>query len=349
MRTMSKIKVGIVGASGYAGEELVRLLSRHPNAELACVCSRSLAGTPLAEVMPQFRELIPAGLAFIQGDLRRADRRVVSRAPARRRRRIRAPARRRREARVRPFGGFSPERSRDLRGILRQAASGRRSAEEVALRRARARARRRVEKRRARRLPGLLPDEHSDSARAAPARRPAQARRGNVRHRLLLGRFRRGQKIRSRLRLLRARRVREGVRAAEAPPPFRNRGTAFARGGRARRRAVFAAPGADEARHFDDDLPFPRCARGATLEQLYACWEAAYAGKPFVAILKSGKFPDTAHVAGTNRADISAVLDPRTGNFVITSCIDNVVKGASGQAVQLMNLALGFPETAGLV
>ena len=65
---MSKIKVGIVGASGYAGEELVRLLSRHPNAELSCVCSRSLAGTPLAEVMPQFREIIPAGLAFVRAD-----------------------------------------------------------------------------------------------------------------------------------------------------------------------------------------------------------------------------------------------------------------------------------------
>ena len=54
-------------------------------------------------------------------------------------------------------------------------------------------------------------------------------------------------------------------------------------------------------------------------------------------------------MTGTNRADISAVYDPRTQNFVITSCIDNVVKGASGQAVQLMNLALGFEETAGLI
>jgi len=43
------------------------------------------------------------------------------------------------------------------------------------------------------------------------------------------------------------------------------------------------------------------------------------------------------------------VLDPRTGNFVITSAIDNLVKGASGQAVQIMNLWFGFPETAGLV
>lgn len=90
-------------------------------------------------------------------------------------------------------------------------------------------------------------------------------------------------------------------------------------------------------------------APGATIESLYAAWNAAYAGRPFVAILPSGETPDTAHVTGTNRVDMSAVLDARTGNFVITSALDNLVKGASGQAVQIMNLWCGFPETAGLV
>ncbi|MDB6093729.1 MAG: argC, partial [Verrucomicrobia bacterium] len=89
-------------------------------------------------------------------------------------------------------------------------------------------------------------------------------------------------------------------------------------------------------------------AKGATIESLYAAWRATYVGRPFVAILPSGETPDTAHVTGTNRVDISAVLDPRTNNFVITSALDNLVKGASGQAVQIMNLWLGLPETAGL-
>ena len=62
----------------------------------------------------------------------------------------------------------------------------------------------------------------------------------------------------------------------------------------------------------------------------------------------SGETPDTAYVVGTNWADISAVYDPRTKNFVLTSAVDNLVKGASGQAVQIMNLWCGFPETAGL-
>ena len=72
-------------------------------------------------------------------------------------------------------------------------------------------------------------------------------------------------------------------------------------------------------------------------------------GKPFVQILSTGETPDTAYVVGTNRIDISAVHDPRTGNFVLTSAEDNLVKGASGQAVQIMNLWCGFDETAGLV
>lgn len=87
---------------------------------------------------------------------------------------------------------------------------------------------------------------------------------------------------------------------------------------------------------------------GATVDSLYAVWRATYAGRPFVTVLPSGDTPDTAHVAGTNRVDISAVHDSRTGNFVITSALDNLVKGASGQAVQIMNLWLGLPETAGL-
>jgi N-acetyl-gamma-glutamyl-phosphate reductase len=89
-------------------------------------------------------------------------------------------------------------------------------------------------------------------------------------------------------------------------------------------------------------------ARGAGIDAVYAAWSAAYADRPFVQILASGETPDTAHVVGTNRLDMSAVHDPRTGNFIITSAEDNLMKGASGQAVQIMNLWSGFPETAGL-
>jgi N-acetyl-gamma-glutamyl-phosphate reductase len=88
---------------------------------------------------------------------------------------------------------------------------------------------------------------------------------------------------------------------------------------------------------------------GGTIEQVYAAWRGMYADRPFVQILPTGETPDTAHVIGTNRIDISAVHDPRTGNFVLTSAEDNLVKGASGQAVQIMNLWCGFGETDGLI
>ncbi len=89
-------------------------------------------------------------------------------------------------------------------------------------------------------------------------------------------------------------------------------------------------------------------AANPSIEALYASWKSTYADRPFVQILASGETPDTAYVVGTNRLDMSAVYDARTKNFVITSAEDNLVKGASGQAVQIMNLWLGFEEGAGL-
>jgi N-acetyl-gamma-glutamyl-phosphate reductase len=89
-------------------------------------------------------------------------------------------------------------------------------------------------------------------------------------------------------------------------------------------------------------------AAGVTAAQVEAVWQQAYAGRPFVSVLKSGDFPDTAHVANTNRVAMSVVADARTGNLIITSVIDNLLKGAGGQAVQALNLLMGWSETAGL-
>lgn len=85
------------------------------------------------------------------------------------------------------------------------------------------------------------------------------------------------------------------------------------------------------------------------IESLYDVWERSFSGKPFVSILPSGTQPQSAHVVGNNRIDIAAVCDSRTKNFIITSSLDNLQKGASGQAVQIMNLALRLPEKTGLI
>ena len=73
-----------------------------------------------------------------------------------------------------------------------------------------------------------------------------------------------------------------------------------------------------------------------------------YESEPFVRILTNGNLPSTAFVRGSNSCDIAPLVDARTGRIIIVSAIDNLVKGASGQAVQNMNLLCGFPETAGL-
>ena len=73
-----------------------------------------------------------------------------------------------------------------------------------------------------------------------------------------------------------------------------------------------------------------------------------YRDEPFVRVHPEGRLPNVAHVRGSNFCDIGVVSDPRTGRAIVVSAIDNLVKGASGQAVQNFNLLLGFPEDTGL-
>ena len=84
-------------------------------------------------------------------------------------------------------------------------------------------------------------------------------------------------------------------------------------------------------------------------EKVAACYRAAYGNEPFVRLLEGKALPDTKNVVGTNVIEIAWRLDPRTGRLIVMSAEDNLIKGAGGQAVQSMNIACGFPETAGLV
>jgi N-acetyl-gamma-glutamyl-phosphate reductase len=74
----------------------------------------------------------------------------------------------------------------------------------------------------------------------------------------------------------------------------------------------------------------------------------AYAGSPFVHLLPEGQWPVTAAVYGSNGAHVQVAADPHAGRAVVISTTDNLGKGAAGQAVQIANLMLGLPETAGL-
>jgi len=92
-----------------------------------------------------------------------------------------------------------------------------------------------------------------------------------------------------------------------------------------------------------------RSERLGSAEDLLGIYEKRYAGEPFVRMYGGGQVPDLRSVARTNFCDIGVRFDAATGRAVVVSAIDNLVKGAAGQAVQNMNLALGFPETAGLL
>jgi len=87
---------------------------------------------------------------------------------------------------------------------------------------------------------------------------------------------------------------------------------------------------------------------GVSEADLRQALEDFYGGRPFVRVLPEGAFPNTAYVKGTNRCDIGLALDKRTGLLILVSAIDNLVKGASGQAVQNLNLMAGWPEDLGL-
>ena len=77
-------------------------------------------------------------------------------------------------------------------------------------------------------------------------------------------------------------------------------------------------------------------------------FSACYAGEPFIRLLGRNGYPTTKAVRGANFCDIGWHLDPRTGRIIVLSAIDNLVKGAAGQAVQNFNIACGFAEDTGL-
>jgi N-acetyl-gamma-glutamyl-phosphate reductase len=87
----------------------------------------------------------------------------------------------------------------------------------------------------------------------------------------------------------------------------------------------------------------------ASAEDLLRIYETRYAGERFLRIYQPGHVPDLHAVARTNFCDLGVVFDAASGRAVVVSAIDNLVKGAAGQAVQNMNLMLGYGETEGLL
>ena len=84
------------------------------------------------------------------------------------------------------------------------------------------------------------------------------------------------------------------------------------------------------------------------IKKLRSAYESAYKGEPFIHLLEEGKYPNIKNVRGTNDCHIGFAYNKRTGMLIVVTAIDNLVKGAAGQAVQNMNIMLGLDEKTGL-
>ena len=93
---------------------------------------------------------------------------------------------------------------------------------------------------------------------------------------------------------------------------------------------------------------YVRGKRGRSPQELHEILLKFYAKEPFVHVLPFGETPHTRHVRGSNMTMIGVVADRVPGRAIVISALDNLVKGASGQAIQNMNLVMGYPETMGI-
>lgn len=344
-----KLKVGIVGASGYSGEELVRLLVRHPRVELTCLASRSLAGKPAVQVMPKFRGLLSPELIFSASDpaelARNPDLDLVFLAlphgvaaefaiPL-------AEAGKRVIDLSADFRLFSAEIYERFYGHPHPAPDWLAKAPYV--------------------IPEIAEEGwQKASLIAAPGCYPTSIitplypllKAGLVSSKDIIvnsfsGVSGAGKKLSD--TYLYCERAESAT--GYGMPKHRHLSEIEEQLSRAAGSSVilqFNPHLAPMRRGILTTISAPAQAN-ATLEQVYSVWESTFKGRPFVNILPSGTFPDTALTVGTNRVDIAAVYDARMQRFVICSAEDNLLKGASGQAVQIMNLWFGFCETDGLL
>lgn len=93
---------------------------------------------------------------------------------------------------------------------------------------------------------------------------------------------------------------------------------------------------------------YAELAQGVTANDITLAYETAYANEPFISLYPENSLPEIKHVSGSNRCGIGFVVDKRLNRLVIVSCLDNLIKGAAGQAIQNMNIIMDIDETCGL-
>lgn len=345
---MRKVKTAVVGASGYAGQELLRILLLHPGVELVCATSRQYAGKKLSDVFPRFRGVPGAELCFAAADaaavaasgaeaaflalphgvsveygraLVEAGLRVVDLSADFR---LNDPA---------VYEEFYGKPHADVK-LLQEAVYGMPEWH-----------RSEIEKARIVGSPGCYPT--SIILPLVPLLRDGLIQPQEIVASSGSGVSGAGRKADVAYHFCECN---ESMRAYSVP---RHRHLSEIE------QELSLAAGCPLRITFIPHLMpvntgilttlVAKLAPGADVEKIGACYQKAYRNAPFVRLLGAGTPADTKNVTRTNFVDIGWAVDERTGRAVLMSAEDNVVKGAGGQGVHAFNIMFGLPETAGLM
>jgi N-acetyl-gamma-glutamyl-phosphate reductase len=338
----NRMRIGILGASGYTGAELVRLLARHPQVEIRLLTADRQAGKPLAEVFPQFAHLkLPSLLKIEEADWSGIDlafcclphgttQEVIAKLP-RHLKVVDLSA----DFRLADVASYAQWYGHEHRApaLQKEAVYGLTELKRKEIAPARLVAN-----------PGCYPT--SAQLPLIPLIEAKQIVGDDIIIDAKSGVSGAGRDAKL------------GSMYAEVTEGIHAYGVASHRHAPEIEQGLSEAAGKPVVVNFTPHLMpmsrgilssiYVRLHNGASVEDLRRTLAARYEGEPFVRLLPAGQSPQTRHVRGANHCLIGLFADRVPGRAILLSAIDNLVKGASGQAVQNMNLMAGLPETTGL-
>ena len=345
--TSAKAKIGVLGASGYTGSELVRLLLRHPNVELALLTADRRAGQEMRAVFPQFSPFkLPKLVSIESVDWKKAaldlafcalphatTQKVISelltKAPNTKVCDLSADFRLHDVAAYARWYGQEHHAPK----FQKQAVYGLVEMYRAKIKKAR-----------------LVANPGCYTSCALLAVMPLLKARAIVPDEIVID-AKSGMTGAGRS-------AKEEMLFSEVSEGFHAYGVGHHRHMAELDQEFSLAAGGDVVVTFTPHLVpmnrgilstiYLRGTKGTTVEDLHAILLKFYAKEPFVHVLPFGQTPQTRHVRGSNMTFIGVAKDRVPGRAIVMSALDNLVKGASGQAVQNMNLLLGYPETTGL-
>ena len=346
-KSPAKAKIGVLGASGYTGSELVRLLLRHPNAELALLTADRRAGQEMRAVFPQFAPFkLPTLVSIDDVDWKKAaldlafcalphatTQKVLSdllaKAPKTRVVDLSADFRLHDTAAYAKWYGHEHHAPK----LQKEAVYGLVEVHRDKIRKAR-----------------LVANPGCYTSCAQLALTPLLKAKAIVPDEIVID-AKSGMTGAGRS-------AKEEMLFSEVSEGFHAYGVGHHRHMAELDQEFSLAAGRDVTVTFTPHLVpmnrgilstiYVRVTKGKSVEDLHALLLKYYAKEPFVHVLPFGQTPQTRHVRGSNMTFIGVAKDRVPGRAIVISTLDNLVKGASGQAVQNMNLMLGYPEALGL-